>query len=86
MPTKETLCYSREFKLEAVRRMAEGVNVSALPRELPVKRKRLYAWREGFLRSGGPEALPSRGRSPKVPVSEPDCTPEDQAPADQRAT
>src|SRR4051812_40695624 len=65
MPTKETLYYSREFKLEAVRRMVAGVNVSALSRELQVTRKRLYAWRENF-RSGGPEALRPRGRPPKV--------------------
>jgi hypothetical protein len=43
-----TPVYSREFKLAAVRRMLEGVNVSALSRELQVTRKRLYAWRDSF--------------------------------------
>ena len=65
MPTKDSPHYSREFKLSAVRRMVEGVNVSALSRELQVKRKRLYAWLACF-RSGGPEALRPRGRPPKV--------------------
>lgn len=65
MPTKDSPYYSREFKLSAVRRMVEGVNVSALSRELQVKRKRLYAWLSCF-RSGGPEALRPRGRPPKV--------------------
>jgi transposase len=71
MPTKDSPYYSREFKLSAVRRMVEGVNVSALSRELQVKRKRLYAWLACF-RSGGPEALRPRGRPPKV-VDPPGC-------------
>jgi transposase len=76
MPTKDSPYYSREFKLSAVRRMVEGVNVSALSRELQVKRKRLYAWLACF-RSGGPEALRPRGRPPKV-VDLPGC-PEPEA-------
>ena len=71
MPTKDNPYYSREFKLSAVRRMIEGVNVSALSRELQVKRKRLYAWLACF-QSGGPEALRPRGRPPKV-VDLPGC-------------
>jgi transposase len=71
MPTRDSPYYSREFKLSAVRRMVEGVNVSALSRELQVKRKRLYAWLACF-RSGGPEALRPRGRPPKV-VDVPGC-------------
>jgi transposase len=76
MPTKDSPYYSREFKLSAVRRMVEGVNVSALSRELQVKRKRLYAWLACF-RAGGPEALRPRGRPPKV-VDPPGC-PEPEA-------
>jgi transposase-like protein len=60
-----TPVYSREFKLAAVRRMLEGVNVSALSRELQVTRKRLYAWRDSF-RAGGPEGLRPRGRPAKA--------------------
>src|SRR6266849_1199790 len=62
--------FSRDFKLSAVRRMLAGENVSALARELAVLRKDLYVWRDR-LRSGGPEALRSRGRPRKVPLTTP---------------
>ena len=57
--------FSREFKLMVVRRMLAGENVSALSRELKVRRKDLYVWRDRF-RSGGPEALRGRGRPRKA--------------------
>lgn len=57
--------FSREFKLAALRRMLAGENVTALARELKVRRKLLYAWRDRF-RSGGAEALRTRGRPRKV--------------------
>ena len=59
--------FSREFKLAALARMAAGENVSALARELGVRRKYLYQWRERF-RAGGPVALRSRGRPTKAEV------------------
>src|SRR5258707_5509654 len=59
--------FSREFKLAALARMAAGENVSALARELGVRRKYLYQWRERF-RAGGPVALRSRGRPTKSEV------------------
>jgi len=63
--------FSREVKLAAVRRMLAGENVSALARELWVRRKLLYTWRNNF-RSGGPEALRQRGRPRKAaPVASP---------------
>jgi transposase len=57
--------FSREFKLAALARMAAGENVSALARELGVRRKLLYQWRDRF-RLGGPVALRSRGRMTRV--------------------
>jgi len=57
--------FSREFKLAALARMAAGENVSALARELGVRRKCLYQWRERF-HLGGPVALRSRGRMTKA--------------------
>jgi transposase-like protein len=57
--------FSREFKLAALRRMLAGENVAALARELKLRRKLLYAWRDRF-RSGGAEALRTRGRPRKV--------------------
>ena len=52
---------SREFKLAALARMAAGENVSALSRELGVRRKLLYQWRD-TVRRGGAEALRGVGR------------------------
>jgi hypothetical protein len=54
---------SREFKLSALARMAAGENVSALGRELGVRRKLLYQWRD-TVRRGGAEALRGVGRPP----------------------
>ena len=62
--SKAVRVFSREMKLAALRRMLAGENVSALARELKLRRKLLYAWRERF-RAGGPDALRSRGRPPK---------------------
>lgn len=59
--------FSREFKVAALARMAAGENVSALARELGVRRKYLYQWRERF-RAGGAIALRSRGRPTKAEV------------------
>ena len=56
--------FTREFKLSVLNRMAAGENVSALARELKLRRKLLYAWRDNF-RAGGPEALRTRGRPRK---------------------
>jgi transposase-like protein len=61
--------FSREFKLAALARMEAGENVSALARELDVRRKYLYQWRDRF-RAGGPVALRSRGRPTKAEVLE----------------
>ena len=56
--------FSKEFKLSAVSRMHGGENVSALARELTVRRKLLYEWRDAF-RAGGADALRTRGRPRK---------------------
>lgn len=57
--------FSREFKLSVLNRMAAGENVSALARELKLRRKLLYQWRDQ-LRRGGPAALRIRGRPRKA--------------------
>ena len=56
--------FSREFKLAAVSRMLSGENVCALARELTVRRKLLYEWRDAF-RAGGAGALRPQGRPRK---------------------
>jgi transposase len=60
--------FSRKFKLSAVNRMLRGENVSELARELQVRRKDLYLWRDHF-RAGGPEALRGIGRPRTMAVS-----------------
>ena len=70
MSKRKIRVFSREFKLAAVRRMIAGENVSALSRELKVRRKDLYCWRDRF-RSGGPDALRGRGRPRKAAVAAP---------------
>ncbi|MCG8358751.1 MAG: transposase, partial [Kiloniellales bacterium] len=57
--------FSREFKLATLARREAGENVSALSRELGVRRKLLYQWRDAF-RAGGPEALRGQGRPRKA--------------------
>ncbi len=65
MAEERVRLFSRAYKLAALRRMLAGENVSALARELGIRRKYLYQWRERF-RAGGPEALRSRGRPTKA--------------------
>ena len=65
MAEERVRLFSRAYKLAALRRMLAGENVSALARELGIRRKYLYQWRDRF-RAGGPEALRSRGRPTKA--------------------
>jgi transposase len=53
--------WSRDFKLQALSRMAEAPDITALAAELGLDRGRLYKWRRQFL-MGGPEALNAIGR------------------------
>lgn len=60
--SKQRRTYSPEFKAQTVERMRAGEPVSALARELGVRRKFLYAWKHaieegrGFPGSGHPFA------------------------------
>lgn len=64
MPKSKSRRFSREFKLSALSRMDAGENVSALSRDLKVRRKLLYEWRDAY-RAGGEEALRGPGRPRK---------------------
>ncbi|MEP6838218.1 MAG: helix-turn-helix domain-containing protein [Bradyrhizobium sp.] len=64
MPNKSPRKFSREFKLEAIRRILAGERIKALSQELTVLRKDLYSWRKLF-RAGGAEALRPLGRPRK---------------------
>jgi transposase len=57
-------CYSAEFKLDAVSRMEHCKTITGLAKELGIRRKFLYQWRDQ-LRAGGKGALDRRrGRPP----------------------
>ena len=79
--------FSREFKLSVIRRMVAGESVSALARELRVRRKDLYVWQDRF-RAGGAAALRGRGRPPKAappaPAAGPPVVLDDLAVAERR--
>jgi len=68
LSTNEPSRFSREFKLEALRRMEAGENVSDLARQLGVSRKSIYQWRNRY-RLGGSKALRGRGRMTNVDLS-----------------
>ena len=63
--------WTREFKLRALARMDEVVNVTGLAEELGVRRELLYIWRRKY-RSGGADALHAIGRPLNItrPVEE----------------
>ena len=65
MSKMEARSFSRAFKLEVVGRMEAGENVSALSREVEVKRPILYRWRDAW-RLGGEAALRLKGRPSKA--------------------
>ncbi|MGY3387602.1 transposase [Bradyrhizobium sp. USDA 3311] len=64
MPNKSPRVFSREFKLEAVRRILAGEPIRALSQEVNLLPKDLYGWRDLF-RAGGAQALRPTNRQPK---------------------
>ncbi len=58
---KKARVFNREFKLRAVERLLAGEGASALARELHLRRKLLYAWKDAYL-VGGVDYLRTRGR------------------------
>lgn len=68
---KKARVFSREIKLSAVKRMLDGADVTALARELKLRRTMLYKWRDRY-RKGGADALHrKKGRPPKsAPIVE----------------
>ena len=62
--SKKPRSYSADFKQEAVRRMAQAMTIVGLAKELGIRRKLLYQWRDQ-LRAGGRAGLERRrGRPP----------------------
>jgi transposase len=66
MSQAEKRSFSRDFKLQAVKRMDAGENSSALSAELAVKRTLLYRWREAVRRDGEKAFVGKGGRPSKV--------------------
>ena len=65
--SKKRKSYSADFKQAAVSRMAQAKTISGLAKELGVRRKFLYLWRDQ-LQTGGRAALERRrGRPPGSP-------------------
>ena len=56
--------YSREFRIEVVRRILNGEKVPALSKELGIHRKLLYDWMR-YVNAGGESNLRERGRPKK---------------------
>lgn len=64
MPKKKYRVFAREMKIDTVKRMLRGENVSALTRELKVSRAVLYRWKDQY-REDGSQAFRRRpGRPP----------------------
>jgi len=55
--------YTKEFKLEAVRQLEEGIKPAAVvPRELGVRRNQLYKWKNEVIDKGSEAAFKGPGR------------------------
>ncbi len=63
--TREMRVYSREFRLQVVRRILGGERVPALSEELGIHRKLLYEWMRR-VNEGGEANLRERGRPRKI--------------------
>ena len=61
---KKAKSYSTDFKQEAVRRMAQAETIIGLAKELGVRRKLLYKWRDQFRAEGRAGLERRRGRPP----------------------
>ena len=64
MGKKKARKFSTEFKLEAVRRMAEATSIVGLAEELGVRRKLLYQWRDRLQIEGNAGLERRVGRPP----------------------
>jgi transposase-like protein len=67
--------HSREFKVKAVARMEGGENISALSRELKIRRSILNRWRDTF-RQFGEAGFRGQGRPARLDTKAPSGVPE----------
>ena len=71
--------FTPEFRIGVARRMVEGESVSALSRELAIKRSVLYRWRDAYLESGEAGLKRPIGRPAGPPDRQPRGTPMERA-------
>jgi transposase len=64
---KKLRVFDRETKVETVKRMLRGENVSALTRELKTSRAVLYRWKDQYREDGSGAFRRKAGRPPKSP-------------------
>ena len=62
--------YGTELKIAAVRRVLAGESVSAVARELGIRRKRLYVWKDRYAALGEAGLVHRRGGRPRKVVLE----------------
>ncbi len=75
--------YSRAFKVQAVKRMQQGESPSALARELGIRRKLLYEWKQRIERLGV-EAVSEDGRPGRLAGSPASAAPPRRQPDQPR--
>ena len=75
--------FSRAFKVEAVKRMQQGESPSALARELSVRLKLLYEWKQRIEHLGA-EAISEDGRPGRLAGSPASAPPPQREPDDRR--
>jgi transposase len=64
---KKYRVFDRDLKIDTVKRMLRGENVSALTRELRVSRAVLYRWKDQYREDGSQAFRRRAGRPPKSP-------------------
>jgi transposase len=66
MMAEKNRVFSAEFKERVVRRILNGESISALHRELKIKRGMLYRWRDAYQKEGAAGLQRPIGRPPGV--------------------
>jgi transposase-like protein len=61
---KKVRVFDREMKIDTVKRMLRGENISALMRELGIARAVLYRWKNQYREDGSQAFRRRRGRPP----------------------
>lgn len=71
--------FKAEFRIGVARRIVEGESVSALSRELRIKRSVLYRWRDAYVKSGEAGLKRRIGRPAGRLATQPHGTPMERA-------